>query len=122
MASFLTIFANEDEDEVSNNARATLRVFEEEPNLCLADSLTSRRKLSRRKICCPYTKRVIHFCLASAASADASILDEGKGGRNLDAAARTIINDRGARFSGAVVLVASETIEALSDEINRANA
>ena len=38
-----------------------LRVFEEEPNLCLADSLTSRRKLSRRKICCPYTKRLYTF-------------------------------------------------------------
>ena len=64
----------------------------------------------------------MHFCLASAASADSSILDEGKGGGNLDPDARTIVNDRGALSPGAVVLVASETIEALSDEINNANA
>ena len=38
----------------------------------------------------------MHFCLASAASADSSILDEGKGGGNLDPDARTIVNDRGA--------------------------
>jgi len=64
-------------------------------------------------------KTAMHFCLASAASADASILSEGKGGGNLDAAARTIVNDRGALSPGAVVLVASETIEAFSDEIKR---
>ena len=38
-----------------------LRVFEGEPNSSRADSLTSRRKLSLREICCPYTKRRCTF-------------------------------------------------------------
>ena len=119
VASFLTIFANEDEDEVSNNARATFASLRGRAELVSRGFSHFKKKAFSSQNLLSLYKTAIHFCLASAASADASILDEGKGGRNLDAAARTIINDRGALSPGAVVLVASETIEALSDEINR---
>ena len=117
MASFLTIFTNEDEDEASNNARATFASLRGRAELVSRGfSHFKKKAFSSRNLLSLY-KTAMHFCLASAASADSSILDEGGG--NLDPDARTIVNDRGALSPGAVVLVASETVEALSDEIRK---
>ena len=119
MTSFLTIFTNEDEDEASNNARATFASLRGRAELVSRGFSHFKKKAFSSQDVLSLYKTAMHFCLASAASADASILSEGKGGGNLDAAARTIVNDRGALSPGAVVLVASETIEALSDEVKR---
>lgn len=119
MASFLTIFTNEDEDEASNNARATFASLRGRAELVSRGFSHFKKKAFSSQNLLSLYKTAMHFCLASAASADSSILDEGKGGGNLDPDARTIVNDRGALSPGAVVLVASETIEALSDEIRK---